>query len=66
MSLPPPFAPALFAGIVASTSPYCLPLMPGYIRSVMIVIGLLMVTGQWTLLFSPLVRWFSQSGWPPI
>jgi cytochrome c-type biogenesis protein len=34
--------------------------------SVMIVIGFLMVTGQWTRLFSPLVRWFSQSGWPPI
>lgn len=34
--------------------------------TVLISIGVLMITGQWIRLFSPLVRWFSQSGWPPI
>ena len=33
---------------------------------VLISIGVLMITGQWIRLFSPLVRWFSQSGWPPV
>jgi hypothetical protein len=28
--------------------------------------GLLMLTGRWTLLFTPLIRWFAQNDWPPI
>lgn len=28
--------------------------------------GVLMVAGWWTQLFTPLIRWFAKSGWPPI
>ena len=33
---------------------------------VLVVIGALMVTGLWIRLFSPLVRLFARSGWPPM
>ena len=34
--------------------------------SVLVVMGILMITGQWLLLFTPLIRWFSRHQWPPI
>ena len=34
--------------------------------AVLMLMGVLMITGQWLALFSPLVRWFSQHRWPPI
>lgn len=33
---------------------------------VLIVMGFLMVTGQWLRLFTPLIRLFSRNQWPPI
>lgn len=32
----------------------------------LVVMGVLMITGRWLLLFTPLIRWFSRAGWPPI
>lgn len=32
----------------------------------LIVMGALLITGQWTRLFVPLLRLFSNTGWPPI
>lgn len=32
----------------------------------LIVMGVLLITGQWTRLFVPLLRLFSNTGWPPI
>ena len=32
----------------------------------LIVVGLLFVTGRWQSLFIPLQRWFSRLGWPPV
>lgn len=34
--------------------------------AVLIVIGVLMVTGTWIRMFSPLVRLFADLGWPPV
>ena len=34
--------------------------------SILVVMGILMITGQWLLLFTPLIRLFSKIGWPPI
>jgi cytochrome c-type biogenesis protein len=34
--------------------------------AVLLFMGVLMITGQWTRLFIPLIRWFARSGWPPI
>jgi cytochrome c-type biogenesis protein len=34
--------------------------------AVLLLMGGLMIAGQWTRLFIPLIRWFAQSGWPPI
>jgi cytochrome c-type biogenesis protein len=34
--------------------------------AVLLLMGVLMITGQWTRLFIPLIRWFTRSGWPPI
>src|SRR5205823_1629557 len=34
--------------------------------SILILIGGLMITGQWVRLFAPLLRVFSRHGWPPI
>jgi len=34
--------------------------------AVLILMGVLMITGQWLVLFSPLVRWFAQHRWPPV
>lgn len=34
--------------------------------SILVLMGILMVTGQWTRLFTPLIRWFSRNQWPPI
>lgn len=34
--------------------------------SILVLMGVLMVTGQWTRLFTPLIRWFVRNDWPPI
>lgn len=34
--------------------------------AVLVLMGLLMITGLWTRLFTPLIRWFSENRWPPI
>jgi cytochrome c-type biogenesis protein len=34
--------------------------------AVLLLMGVLMITGRWTRLFIPLIRWFARSGWPPI
>jgi cytochrome c-type biogenesis protein len=34
--------------------------------ALLVVMGLAMVAGYWTQLFTPLIRWFARSGWPPI
>lgn len=34
--------------------------------SVLVLMGVLMITGRWTQLFIPLLRWFARTGWPPI
>lgn len=34
--------------------------------AVLLLMGALMIAGQWTRLFIPLIRWFARSGWPPI
>ncbi len=34
--------------------------------SILIVTGVLMITGRWQQLFAPLLRWFAQTGWPPV
>lgn len=33
---------------------------------VLVAMGILMITGQWLRLFTPLIRWFSTHRWPPI
>lgn len=33
---------------------------------VLVLMGVLMITGQWIQLFAPLLRLFSRSGWPPL
>ena len=34
--------------------------------SVLVLMGVLMITGGWVQLFGPLLRLFSRSGWPPV
>jgi cytochrome c-type biogenesis protein len=34
--------------------------------SVLVLMGTLMITGAWLQLFSPLLRWYAQRGWPPV
>lgn len=34
--------------------------------TLLITMGVLLITGQWTRLFVPLLRLFSRTGWPPI
>jgi cytochrome c-type biogenesis protein len=34
--------------------------------SVLVLMGVLMITGRWIQLFAPLLRLFSRSGWPPV
>lgn len=34
--------------------------------AVLMVMGILMITGHWLRIFTPLVRWFSRNQWPPI
>ncbi|MGH2683400.1 MAG: cytochrome c biogenesis CcdA family protein [Actinomycetota bacterium] len=34
--------------------------------TVLVAMGILMITGQWLQLFTPLIRWFSRNQWPPI
>ena len=34
--------------------------------SILVLMGVLMITGQWIQLFAPLLRLFSRSGWPPV
>ena len=34
--------------------------------AILIVMGLLTITGQWDRLFTPLIRLFSRHRWPPI
>jgi cytochrome c-type biogenesis protein len=33
---------------------------------VLILMGALMITGQWVGLFAPMLRWFARTGWPPV
>ncbi|GIU98411.1 MAG: cytochrome C biogenesis protein CcdA [Actinomycetota bacterium] len=33
---------------------------------VLVAMGILMVTGTWIRLFTPLLRWFARSQWPPL
>lgn len=33
---------------------------------VLAVMGVLLITGGWTSLFAPILRWYSRLGWPPI
>jgi cytochrome c-type biogenesis protein len=33
---------------------------------VLILMGVLMITGQWVRLFTPLIRVFARKGWPPV
>ncbi|MGH2829437.1 MAG: cytochrome c biogenesis CcdA family protein [Actinomycetota bacterium] len=32
----------------------------------LVSMGVLLITGYWQQMFTPLIRWFSQRGWPPI
>ncbi|MGH2766969.1 MAG: cytochrome c biogenesis CcdA family protein, partial [Actinomycetota bacterium] len=32
----------------------------------LLAMGTLMIAGQWTRLFIPLIRWFARNEWPPI
>jgi len=34
--------------------------------ALLVAMGLAMVAGYWTQLFTPLLRWFARLGWPPI
>ncbi len=34
--------------------------------SVLVMMGVLMITGAWLRLFTPLLRWYAQKGWPPV
>ena len=34
--------------------------------SVLVVVGVLFVSGRWSPLFRPLQRWFAEIGWPPV
>lgn len=34
--------------------------------SILVLMGVLMITGRWIQLFAPLLRLFSRSGWPPL
>lgn len=34
--------------------------------SVLVLMGMLMITGAWIRLFAPLLRLFSRAGWPPV
>lgn len=33
---------------------------------VLVLMGVLMITGTWLRLFAPILRFFSRSGWPPL
>jgi cytochrome c-type biogenesis protein len=34
--------------------------------ALLVGMGILMITGQWLRLFTPIIRWFSRNQWPPI
>ena len=34
--------------------------------SILVAMGVLMITGRWLQLFTPLLRWFSRAQWPPL
>ena len=34
--------------------------------ALLIVVGVLFITGRWQDMFRPLQRWFAELGWPPI
>jgi cytochrome c-type biogenesis protein len=34
--------------------------------ALLIAMGILMITGRWLQLFTPLLRTFARTGWPPI
>ena len=34
--------------------------------AILVAMGVLMITGRWLPLFTPLIRWYSRLGWPPI
>jgi hypothetical protein len=33
---------------------------------VLVAMGILMITGTWLRLFTPILRLFSRTGWPPL
>jgi cytochrome c-type biogenesis protein len=33
---------------------------------VLLLMGVLMITGRWLQLFAPMLRFFSRTGWPPV
>lgn len=34
--------------------------------TLLVTMGVLLITGYWQQMFTPLIRWFSRLGWPPI
>lgn len=34
--------------------------------TLLVVVGLMFITGRWQALFRPMQRWFAQWGWPPV
>jgi cytochrome c-type biogenesis protein len=34
--------------------------------AVLVVMGILLLTGGWTAVFAPVLRWYAKFGWPPI
>ncbi len=34
--------------------------------AVLVAMGILLLTGGWTALFAPILRWYAKLGWPPI
>ena len=34
--------------------------------SILVAMGVLMITGRWLQLFTPLLRWFARAKWPPL
>ena len=34
--------------------------------ALLVLMGILMITGAWTRMFAPLLHWYSRVGWPPI
>jgi cytochrome c-type biogenesis protein len=34
--------------------------------SILVLMGVLMIAGLWLRLFTPLLRWYAEKGWPPV